>query len=62
MGVAGAAAQTVTPGKIPATTNVQKKDSEIRILVTDVTGAVIPGAHIRMLDKSGSEKIVGTTD
>src|SRR5438046_1349796 len=62
MGVAGAAAQIASPGKTAATTNVQQKDSQIRIEVLDLTGAVISNARVRMLDKLGLEKIAGTTD
>ena len=62
MGVAGAAAQIVTPTKAPVATEIQQKNSEIRFNVADRAGAVISDAYVRMLDKSGSESVAGTTD
>ena len=62
VGVAGAAAQTPTP-KVPTSSADRKQtDSELKLELLDPSNALVPGAHVQILDQSGIERAKGVTD
>ena len=61
MSVTVAGAKTKSPKPTCECSQVQQKDSGIKLTVTDPDGAVIPNAEITLESKSGKEKLAGSS-